>query len=162
MTLKFDGWPRKTIGHLFYLFYTMLSFVLHFKTTGELKLELQSRKAQFGSKSTICPLWPWNLMDDLEKQYGTSSMSLQALCIISLPYVNSNWSYDLETAKWVHDLCDLDLWPLTLTICIYITFVNGNMNSWKFQDDRMTGTLSKRCDRWTDWQTDGRTERSVL
>ena len=44
--------------------------------------------------------------------------------------------------KWGHDLCDLDLWPF----CMDITSVNGN-NSWKFQGDTMTGTLSKRCDR---------------
>ena len=66
VTLKFDGWPWKTIGHLFY---TTSSFVHHFKSIGELKLKLQSRKAQFGSKSAIfCPVWPWNLMDALEKQ----------------------------------------------------------------------------------------------
>ena len=50
MTLKFDGWPWKTIGHLFY---TTLSFVHHFKSIGELKLKLQSRNAQFGSKWAI-------------------------------------------------------------------------------------------------------------
>ena len=66
VTLKFDGWPWKSIGHLFY---TTLRFVHHFKAIGEFKLELQSGNAQFGSKSAIfCPLWPWNLMDDLEKQ----------------------------------------------------------------------------------------------
>ena len=66
VTLKFDGWLWKTIGHLFY---TTLRFVHHFKAIGEFKLELQSGNAQFGSKSAIfCPLWPWNLMDDLEKQ----------------------------------------------------------------------------------------------
>ena len=72
MTLKFDGWPRKIIGHLFY---TTSSFVHNFKSIGEFKLELQSGNAQFGSKSAIlCPMWPWNLMDDLEKQWGTSSI----------------------------------------------------------------------------------------
>ena len=66
MTLKFDGWPWKTIGHLFY---TTLRFVHHFKAVGEFKLELQSGNAQFGSKSAIfCPVWPWNLTDDLDKQ----------------------------------------------------------------------------------------------
>ena len=66
VTLKFDGWPWKTIGHLFY---TTSSFVHHFKSIGELKLKLQSRNAQFGSKSAIfCPVWPWNLTDALEKQ----------------------------------------------------------------------------------------------
>ena len=31
----------------------------------------------------FCPVWPWNLTDDLKKQQGTSSMLLQDLCIIS-------------------------------------------------------------------------------
>ena len=66
VTLKFDGWPWKMIGHLFC---TTSSFVHHFESIGEFKLELQSRNAQFGSKSAIfCPVWPWNLMNALEKQ----------------------------------------------------------------------------------------------
>ena len=65
-TVKFDGWPRKTIGHFFY---TTSSFVHHFKSIGEFKLDLQSRNAQFGSKLVMCyPAWSWNLMDDLGKQ----------------------------------------------------------------------------------------------
>ena len=66
VTLKFDGWPWKTIG---YLVYAASSFVLHFVTISEFKLELQSRNAQFGSKSAIfLAVWPWNLMYDLKKQ----------------------------------------------------------------------------------------------
>ena len=66
VTLKFDGWPRKIIGHLFY---TTLNFVHHFKAIGELKLELQSGNAQFGSKSAIfCTMWPWNFIDVVKKQ----------------------------------------------------------------------------------------------
>ena len=65
MTLKFDGWPQKRIGHVFY---TMSSFVNHFKSIGEVQLELQSGNAQFGSKLVIFgPAWPWNLIDDLEQ-----------------------------------------------------------------------------------------------
>ena len=48
--LKFDEWPWKTIGHLFY---ATSSFMHHFIANGEFKLELQSGNAQF---------------DDLEKQ----------------------------------------------------------------------------------------------
>ena len=81
VTFKSDVWTWKTIGHLFY---ATLSFVHHFVAIGEFKLELQYGNAQFGSNSTIfSALWPWDLTDDLEKQYGTSSMLLQALCIIS-------------------------------------------------------------------------------
>ena len=65
-TLKFDGWPWKTIWHLFY---ATLSFVCHFIAVCEIKLESQSGNARFESKSAICrPVWPWNLMDDLGKQ----------------------------------------------------------------------------------------------
>ena len=64
-TLKLHGWHQKTIGHL----YARTSFVHHFKSIGEFKKELQSQNAQFGSKFAIfCPVWPWNLTDDLEKQ----------------------------------------------------------------------------------------------
>ena len=40
-------------------------------------------------------------------------MVLQAVCMISLPYVNSNWSYSPETAKLGFDLSPLWPWPLT-------------------------------------------------
>ena len=81
LTLIFDRWPWKTIRHLFC---TTWSFVHYFKAIGEFKLELQSWNTQFGSKSPIfCPVWPWNLTDDLEKQYEARSMLLQALYIIS-------------------------------------------------------------------------------
>ena len=66
VTLKFAGWPWKTTGHLFY---AASSFVHHFKAIGEFKLDLVSGNAQFGSTLAIfCPMWPWNLMDDLAKQ----------------------------------------------------------------------------------------------
>ena len=86
VTLKYERWPSKTMGHIFY---ATLTFVHHFKAIGEVKLELQSENAQVGSKLTIfCPVSPWNLTDDLEKQHGISSMLLQALCIILLSSVN--------------------------------------------------------------------------
>ena len=66
VTVKFDGWPCKTIGHLFY---ATSSFVHHFVAIGEFKLELQSGNAQSGSNSTIFrAVRPWNLTHDLEKQ----------------------------------------------------------------------------------------------
>ena len=45
----------------------------------------------------------------------SSSMLLQAFRIIPSSYVHSNWRYSQETAKLGYDLCDLDLWPMTLT-----------------------------------------------
>ena len=66
VTLKFDSWLWKTIGHLFFF----ASSLLHdFIAISEFKPKLQSGNTQFGSKSAIfCPVWPWNLTDDLEKQ----------------------------------------------------------------------------------------------
>ena len=78
VTLKFDGWAWKTIGHLFY---ATSSFVHHFIAIRE-----------------------------LQSENGLG-----------------------------FDLCDLDLWPLTLTFCMDITSVIGN-NSWKFHDDMMMET----------------------
>ena len=72
--------------------------------------------------------------------------------------MNLNWSYSPETVKLGVDLCDLELWPLTLTFCMDVTFVIGN-NCWKFHDDAMMGTWWKRCDGQTDGRTDGRTDR---
>ena len=66
VTLKFDGWPWKTIGHLFY---ATSSCVQHFVAIGEFKLELQSGNAQSGSNWTIFrAVRPWNSTNDLAKQ----------------------------------------------------------------------------------------------
>ena len=68
VTLKFDGWPWNTIGHLFY---ATSSFMHHFIAIREFKMELQSGNAKFGSKSAIfCPVWPWPLTSDLDLLHG--------------------------------------------------------------------------------------------
>ena len=88
----------------------------HFVTIGDFKLELQSRNAQSGSNSTnFRAVWPCNLTYDLEKQYGISSMLLQALRILSQPLVNSNWSHSPETANLGQNRrIFLDVWPCNL------------------------------------------------
>ena len=66
VTVQFDGWPCKTIGHLFY---ATSSFVHHFVPIGEFKLKLQSGNAQSGSNWMIFrAVRPSNLTDDLAKQ----------------------------------------------------------------------------------------------
>ena len=93
VTLKFDGWPWKTIGHLFY---TTSTFVHHFKSIGEFKLELRSGNAQFGSKSAFFlsrvtlkfDRWPWKTIGHLFytissfvhhfKAMGESKLELQS------------------------------------------------------------------------------------
>ena len=150
VTLKFDGWPSKTIGHLFY---ATSSFVKQFIAIGEFKLELQSGNAQSGSNSVIfSAVWPWNLTDYLEKQQGTCSKQHQAICIISPSYVNSNWSYSPETVKMGHDLCDLDLWPWTFAWTSHSSLVTTSEN---FMMIRWW------CHRQTDRQTDRQTESVI-
>ena len=53
VNLNFDGWPWKTIGHLFY---ATSSFVYHLRNIGEFKLELLSGNAQFGGLFLRCDL----------------------------------------------------------------------------------------------------------
>ena len=50
VTLKFDGWPWKSIGHISY---AASSFVRHFIAIGKFKLDLQSGNAQFVLKVTF-------------------------------------------------------------------------------------------------------------
>ena len=65
VTLQYDVWHWKTIGHLFY---ATSSFVHHFAAIGDFKLELQSGNAQFGSNSTnFRAVWPCNLTYDLKQ-----------------------------------------------------------------------------------------------
>ena len=119
MTLKFNGWPRKTIGHLFY---TMSSFVYHFKSNGEFKLELQSANAHFGSKMAIllCHVtlkldgWPWKTIGllfyttlsfvhhfkaiaefKLELKYGNAYFGSKLSIIV--PYELEIWRITLKT-----------------------------------------------------------------
>ena len=63
VTLKFDGWPWKTMGHLSY---ATSSFVYHYITIYEFKIELQSRNGWTG----FWPLWLWPLTSDLDLLHG--------------------------------------------------------------------------------------------
>ena len=114
MILNFDGWPRKIY------FYTTSIFVNHFKSVGEFKLELQSGNLKFGLILAIfSPVWLWHVMGDLGKQWDTSSLLNQALCIISKPSVNSKLNHSPETfnSGQIGDFfvsCGLHIWRMTL------------------------------------------------
>ena len=62
VTLKFDGWPCKTIGHLFY---ATLSFV-------HLSKPPVNSNGRYGPERLywVLPLWPWPLISDLELLCG--------------------------------------------------------------------------------------------
>ena len=85
VTLKFDGWPWKIIGHLFN---ATSSLVHHLVAINDLKLEIQSGNAQFGWKSMIFrAVWPCNLTYDLENNRA------RLLCYFKLcaSFFRSHW-----------------------------------------------------------------------
>ena len=111
MTFKFDGWPWTTIGHFFYV---ASSFMHHFITICEFKLELQSGNAQFRSKLAIFVYrmtlkfdeWPWKTIGHLF--YATSSFMHHFVAIgeFKLEWQSGNQRF-LEP-------CDLEIWWMTL------------------------------------------------
>ena len=112
-------WPRnltdnlKTIGHLSY---TTSSVVHHLIAICQFKLELQSRKAQFVSKSTIfCPAWPWNLMDDLEN----NRVPLRGHIKLCASFHRHQWIQTAVTfrKRWIMVKIDefCPVWPWNLT-----------------------------------------------
>ena len=116
VTLKFDGWPWKTMGHLFY---TTSSFVHHFKAMGKFKLELQSGNAQFGSKSTIfvpCDLEIWRMT------LKNNRAPLPCCLKLCASFHSHQWIQTIVTARkrpiWVKvDIfspCDLQIWQMIL------------------------------------------------
>ena len=161
VTLKFDGWPWKTIGHLFY---TNSSFVHHFKAICELKLELQCGNAQFGSKSVIfCPVWPWNLTDDLENHRAP------LLCYFKLcTSFHSHWW--IQTEVTVRKMARLGLnsvtltfdlwhWPFAWTSLLSLVITPENfMMIWWWEHSEKEVT-----DRWIDGrtETDRRTDWTI-
>ena len=170
VTFKFDRWPRKSIGHIFY---ATLSFVHHLIAIGEFKLGLHSRNSQFGSNLGCfvpCDLGIWQMT--LKNSYATSNFVHHYIIIsefkMELRSGNGEigfwplWLWhltsDLDLLHGHH--CDRDLWSLTLTFCMGITIVNGN-NSWKFHNDTIMGTLWKRCDGQTDGQGDWTIHRAA-
>ena len=116
-------------------------------------------------------------MDDLEKQWGTSSILSQALCIISNPWVNSNWSYSPETLNWGRNWsyfvpCDLEIWwmilennsaPLLYYIKLCASFqIHGWSQTWvivrkhsiQVKIDEFLSPMTLKSDKWP-WKTIG-------
>ena len=96
VTLKFDRWHSKTIGNVF----AILWFVRHFVAIGDSNWSY-SRPETLNSikiEHILC-LVTFEFNKQPKKQLGISFIVLQALCIISKPLVNSNWSYGPEMPK---------------------------------------------------------------
>ena len=95
VTLKFDGWPWKTIGHLSY---AASNFVHPFIAIGEFKTEFQSGNAQFGSKSMIFfsrvtlkfDGWPWKTIGHLFQATSNFVLHFIAICEFKLELRSGN------------------------------------------------------------------------
>ena len=145
MTLRFDGWPWWTIGHIFYV---TLSFVLHCIAIGEFKLELQSGNAQIASKLFFSRVnlkiegWPRKTIRYLS--YATSSFVYHFIAICE-------FKLELRSRNDYVGFWPVRPWPLTADLDI----LHGHRH-WKFHDNTMKGILSRRCDRQPDRRTDRR------
>ena len=104
VTLIFDGWPSKTIGHLFN---ATSSFLHHFVAIGEFRLELQSGNAQNGSKSTI-------FFSRVTLKFDGWPSTRQIWGIWKLRPAYSLETPNLGQNQWCFVLCDLEIWWMTL------------------------------------------------
>ena len=153
VTLKFDGWPWKIIGHLFY---TTLSFVQHFKAIGIFKLELQSGNAQFGSKLVIFlsrvtlkfDVWPWKTIGHLFYYYVKICASYQ------IHWWSQTWvtAWKCSSRVKIGDIFvprDLENWRVTLknnraTLLCCFDLCASFHSQWWIQ----TGITVRKCPIW--------------
>ena len=177
MTLKFDRWHWKTIGHLLcvassfvhhfiaiskfklelswktigHLLNATSSFVHHFVAICEFKLELQSKNAQFGSKSTIfLAVWPWNLTDDLEKQWS----SLLSNIMLCASFHHHMWiQTGVMVRKWISWVLtsvtltfDVWPWPFAWTLLMSLVITPENFVMIRWWEHSKKGVRDRRTD----------------
>ena len=154
VTLKFDTWPWKTIGHLFYV---ASSFVHCVIAVSEFKLELQSGNSQFGSKSMFsCPVWPFEIWQMTLKNNRAHLLRNIKLCASFRHHMWIQTGVAVrKRLSWVLTSMTLtvDLWPCpfarTSLLSLVITHENFMMIWW--WEHSQNGV--------TDRRTGGRTER---
>ena len=151
VTLKFDRWHWKTIGHLFY---ATSRFVHHLIAMGHFKLELESGNAKFGSKSAIfapCDHEIWLMTLKNKRAPPLCSLKLYAWfnCHMQIQTgvrVRKRLSWMLTSVTLTFDLGP---WPFAWTSLLSMVITHENF--------MMMGTWWKRCDGQTDRRTDRRT-----
>ena len=145
VTLKFDGWPWKSIGHLSY---AASNFTYHFIAIGKFKLELQSGNAQLGSKLTIfLAVWPWKLKNNrapLPSNIKLCASFHRHMWIQTGVTVRKQPSGVMPSVTLT-----FDLWPFAWTSHLSLV-INFRMIRWGEHSEKGV------TDRQTDRQTDGR------
>ena len=155
MTLKFDRWPWKTIGHLFY---ATSSFVHHFVAIGEYKLELQSGNANLGQIRRFlepCDLEIWWMTLQNNRAPLLSSTKLCAsfhhhMWIQTGVTVWKRLSWVLTSVTLTFDLWP---WPFAWTSLLSLVITHENFMMIRWWEHSQKGV--------TDRQTDGRTENTI-
>ena len=158
--MKFHGWPRQIRWHLFY---TTPSLVRHFKSIGELKLELQSGNGQFRSKSAIFLSrvtlkfvgWPWKRIRHL---FYTASSFVHHFKAIGEFKHKSQYGNPQFRSKFV--IC-FPVWPWNLTVgltnnrapalCCLKLGASLHSHQW-IQTEKRT---DRRTNTQTDWTIQG-------
>ena len=147
VTLNFGGWPWKTIGHLFY---ATSSFMHHLIAISEFKLELQSGKAQFMSKSMIffvpCDLeiWQMTLKAIGHLFYATSSFlhHFVDICKFKLQLQSGNAQFgSTMTSSWP--------WPFAWTSPLSMVITPENFMMIRSQEHCQRGVTDRQTDRQT-------------
>ena len=175
MTLKFDVWPWKTIGHLFC---ATSSFVHYFVAISDFKLEIQSGNANLGQNRRfleLCDLAIWCMT--------LKNNRAPLLCYFKLcASFRSHWW--IQTGDTVRkrpilgknrrflELCDLAIWRMTLKnnrapLLFYFKLCASSRSNWCIQTwvtvrkrpiwvkfDDFFSRVTLKSDRWP-WKTIG-------
>ena len=113
VTLKFNGWPWKTIGQLSF---AVSSFMQHFIAISEFKLELQSRNAQLGQIQRfleLCDLEIWSMTLKNNRAPLLCYFKLYA-SFCSHPWIQAGVTVQKHLI-WVKIDDFLAVWPCNLT-----------------------------------------------
>ena len=121
VTWQFDGWHRKRIG---YIFYTTPTFVHHFKSIGEFKLDVQSWNSQFWWKLAIffpCDLEIWR-------------MTLKNNRAPLLYYI-SVWA-SFHSHQWIQTGVTVRESSIRVTIGDFVSRVTLKFDGWPWKNNR--------------------------
>ena len=161
--MKFDGWPRKTIGHLCY---PTSSFVHHFVAIGEFELELQSGNAQSGQIRRFlepCDLEIWRMTLKNNRAPLLSNIKLYAsfhhhMWIQTGVTVRKRLSWVVTSVTLTFDLWP---WPFAWTLLWSLVIPPENFMMIRWWEHSQKGVTDRRTDGQTDRRTDGRTENTI-
>ena len=121
LTLKFDGWPWKRIGHLSC---ATSSFVQRFIAIGEFKLQLQSRNVWFGSKWAIFVLCDIEIGRMTLKNKGAS-----LLCYFKLRAT-------FHSHRWIKTWVTVRKHPIWVKSAIFLSCVTLKFDGWPWKTIR--------------------------